>query len=114
MLNLREPRLSQLAQGLQEAAHLIVGQPVLDIKTLLLRVDETGGSQDLEMLRGIGDAGRDLVGQGFDGSRSLTQQVKELQSLGRRHGFAHAGELFVDDVFEAAARDSHVVAFLIN
>ena len=99
-LDLREPRPRERAQRDEEVRDLLVGQPVLDVEALLLRLDEPRRAQDLEVLRRVGDGDAGLLGERLDGARALAEQVEQLEPLRGRDRLADAGELLVDLVLE--------------
>ena len=62
-LDFREARRRQLTQRDKEAAYLLVGGTIFNVQTFLCCGDQSGRTQHLEMLRGVGDGNRCLVSQ---------------------------------------------------
>ena len=80
-IDFRQARRRQLTKRHEKPADLLVGKPVLDIKALLVRGDQPGRAQHLEVPGGICDGDRGLVGERFDGAGALAEQVQQFQSL---------------------------------
>ena len=109
LLDLGEARLGQPPQSEKELADLLVRQPVLDVEALLLRFDQARPAQDLQVLRGVGEADVRLRRQRLDRARPLAEQIEELEPFRGRQGPAEASKLLVDVVLEAPLRSGHAL-----
>jgi hypothetical protein len=67
-----------------------------------VRLDQTGGAQDLKVLGGVRDAECSLIGEGLDGTRTLAQKLEQLDALGRADGFTDPGKLIVYAILHVA------------
>jgi hypothetical protein len=77
LLNLHETVLAEAPQRPDEIRDAAVGDPVGHEHTSLLRFDETGVPQDLEMLGGIRKREAGFLGKRLYGTRPLREQVEK-------------------------------------
>ncbi len=99
-LEIRQPSLGNTANRRTELEHRGIGQPVVHEQPILPTVDQSGLSQRLKMLRGIGEREPDLGGQRVHRALALREQLQHLNAVGTTHGLSDAGELGVQAVLE--------------
>jgi len=101
LLDLGEPGFGKVAQSETERGHVVGREAIRDVETFLLGFDETRRAEHLEVLGRVRGGHARLAGKRFDGSRSLTEQVEQLESTWRGKSLADSGDLFVERVFRA-------------
>src|SRR3990172_2855526 len=100
LADLRQAQLAKLAQGRPQPPNGRVSKRVVHVRPVPARIDEAGGTKDLEVLTGVWDSEVRLARQYLDRPLALPEQVEELQAFRRRERMPDAGELFVEAVLE--------------
>jgi hypothetical protein len=101
--NFRQAVFSRHTRGSEKFAHHPVRKPVDHMQAFLVRFDQAGGPQGLQVLRGVCQTHTGFPGQGFDAFGTLAEQIQHFQSLRTGNGAADSGELFIDGVLELPA-----------
>jgi hypothetical protein len=78
-------------------------------QALFLCRHQACGTQNLQVLGGIGDGQAGFFGQNLDGSRSLAKEVKELQTFGTGNRLANAGKLFINRILKSTVWIFHYI-----
>jgi DNA-binding PucR family transcriptional regulator len=102
-IDLRQPAAGQRAQLEHKRADAGIGEPVGDEQASLLGFDQTRAAQDLQVVRGVRHALRDLASDRLDRPWALGEQIENLESDRARGGLADPGDLLVDGRLEADA-----------
>jgi len=101
--DLAELGAGDLLDGLQQPAHGVVGDAVVDVSAVPTDRYQAGTSEFLE----LGGGGRHLEvggpGQFLDRAFALAQQIEQLQPLGVAHDLADPSELLVEGVLDRAS-----------
>ena len=80
----------------------MVCQLILHLRPLSLALNETGVSQDLEVLRDARNGHPRLYCERLDMARRLGKKVQDFESLCAPESFSYPSELRVDEVFRRA------------
>jgi hypothetical protein len=96
MFDLRQPALGQASQLEEEGADLRIGQAIRHVHSGLLRLDQAGSPEHLEVVGGGRHAPARLVGERFDRPGPLRQEIEELEATRTGGRLADTGNLLVD------------------
>src|SRR6266571_6463356 len=99
-INLRNAALSHLPYRLPHGKYLLIRQAIVEVDSLAARLDQLGGAQHLQMLRGIRDRHACFLREQLHTVFALGQDFKEFETMAVRQSFANAGKLFIQKVFK--------------
>ncbi|MDT4864909.1 hypothetical protein FQZ97_996850 [compost metagenome] len=101
-----------LAQLHAKARHVGAGEPIVDELAFAPAGHQTRVAQRLEVRAGELDVDRQFHRQCVHRFFTLGKHLHQLQPLGAGQGFAYAGDLFVEQVFEFAVFHAYILTII--
>jgi hypothetical protein len=102
LTHLGQPRLGERSQRLIANSNRFISESVDNVETPSAGSYEATRAQNAEVPRGVRDRHPRRGGDGFDGSRSLSQEINNLHSLWTGESCTDSSQLLEDSVFEFA------------
>lgn len=106
-VDLGQARLTQITDGLPEAENALVGKAVVNAGTVPPGFDETSLPKHLEVLRGVGDAKRNLASDILDTPLTLGEEIDDFEAVRAGDRFPDPGELVEKWILEGPMRSIH-------